>query len=376
MVRSPFEALRQRLGAPRPVVLPVAEAEADEAVMGGLLGTQTVGGSAPAALVLERARGRRHPFATFIARRVAAGCALLVVVSILIFAGTSILPGDAAYAVLGRGADPQALAAVRHELGLERPAVARYGSWLGGFVQGDLGRSLTARQSVSSLIDERLVNTAILAAITLIVILPLALGLGLLAGTRVGRPTDHAISIGSLASIAVPDFVVGTILVFLFAVKLKLFPPVSLVATGTTPLSHPSALVLPAATLIVVGLAYMVRMVRAGMSEVMTSEYVQAARLNGLSERRIIVRHALPNALAPTVQVVALTLQWLLGGIFVVETVFGYPGIGQGLVEAVVARDIPTVQSVAMLIAIAYIAVNIVADIAVVLLIPKLRTSR
>jgi peptide/nickel transport system permease protein len=153
-------------------------------------------------------------------------------------------------------------------------------------------------------------------------------------------------------------------------------PPVSLLATGSNPLDQPNILVLPAATLIVVGLAYMIRMVRAGMSDVMRSEYIQMARLNGISERRVIYKHALRNALAPTVQVIALTLQWLVGGIFVVETVFGFPGIGQGLVQAVVARDIPTVQSVSMLIAIVYVVINIVADLLVVLLIPKLRTSQ
>jgi peptide/nickel transport system permease protein len=334
------------------------------------------GDTAPVARAAERAAGARHPLVAFIARRIAAGCVLFVIASALIFAATSVLPGDAAYAILGRGADPQALAAVRDELGLDRPAVERYGDWLGGFVQGDLGQSLTAQQSVSSLIDERIVNTAILALATLLVMLPLALILGVLAGSRVGRPTDHVISLGSLAAIALPDFVVGTVLVFLFAVTMKLFPPVSLVETGSTALADPSVLVLPVATLVVVGVAYMVRMLRAGMSEVMASEYIEAARLNGIDERSVIFGHALRNALAPTVQVVALTLQWLLGGIFVVETVFGYPGIGQGLVEAVVARDIPTVQSVAMLIAIAYITINIVADVLVVLLIPKLRTAR
>ncbi len=373
MARDRWGAIRSRRGARRAAALAYA---ASEPVVGTVLGDQTAGGSAPVALAGARSRGVRHPLAWFIVRRVAAGCALLVVVSALIFAATAVLPGDAAYAVLGRNADPQALAAVRQELGLEQPATTRYGHWISGFVQGHLGRSLTARQPVSQLIGERVANTAILAAVTLVIIVPLALGLGLLAGTRIGRPADHVISVGSLISIAMPDFVVGTVLVFLLAVKLRLFPPVSLVPTGSTPLGEPSVLVLPAATLIVVGLAYMIRMVRAGMSEVMASEYIQAARLNGLSERRIIFRHALRNALAPTVQVIALTLQWLLGGIFVVETVFGYPGIGQGLVEAVVARDIPTVQSVAMLIAIAYIAINIVADVAVVLLIPKLRTGQ
>lgn len=368
--RSAFARRRSKTVAAEEIVLSEG---------GGLavdLGDQTAGGSAQAALIQERARGRRHPFVAFVVRRLVAAVVLLWVASVLIFAATAVLPGDAAYAVLGRNADPQALAAVRHQLGLERPLVTRYRDWLGGFLQGHLGHSLTANQSVASLIGEPIVNTSILAVITLLVIVPLALFLGLVAGTRIGRRVDHVISMTTLASIALPDFVVGTVLIYLLAVDLKLFPPVSLVSTGTTPLSSPAVLVLPALTLVVVGLAYMVRMVRAGMGEVMASEYVQAARLNGISERRIILKHALRNALAPTVQVVALTLQWLLGGIFVVETVFGYPGIGQGLVQAVVARDIPTVQSVAMMIAIAYVLINIVADVLVVRLIPRLRTTQ
>jgi peptide/nickel transport system permease protein len=325
---------------------------------------------------VEEGRTRTHPILFFIVRRTVTGLGLLLVVSALIFGFTELLPGNAAYAVLGRNADPAALAAVSRQLGLNRPAVVRYFDWLGGFVHGDLGISLTAKMPVSTLIGGRIANTSILAAIALAVLIPLALGLGVLAGTRAGRMIDHVISTVSLAGIALPDFVVATLLIYLFGVELKLFPAVSIVPTGETPFDQPSILVLPVATLVVVGLAYMVRMVRAGMIEAMSAEYIHLARLNGVSERKVIFRHALRNALAPTVQVTALTLQWLVGGIFIVETIFAYPGIGQALVQAVIARDVPLIQSTGMLIAIFYVAVNIAADIVVVLLIPKLRTGR
>lgn len=318
---------------------------------------------------------RRHPILMMIARRTASGVVLLWVISVLIFAGTEILPGDAAYAVLGRNAAPTALAAVRQQLGLDRPPYQRYADWLNGIFHGNLGRSLTAPETVSAFIGSRFENTLILAACAMIIMLPLSLVLGILAGIRPGGRLDHLISQPSLALIAFPDFVVGSLLAAAFGVGLKLVPPVSLVLPGSTPLSQPDVLILPTATLVLVGFAYMVRMVRAGMSEVMSTQYIEMAYLNGLPRRRVVIKHALRNALAPTVQVTALTLQWLLGGIFIVETLFDYPGIGQGFVQAVQARDIPTVQSVGMIIAALYIAINILADVIVVLLIPKLRTQ-
>lgn len=311
----------------------------------------------------------------FLGRRIAASVVLLFVASVLIFAGTQLLPGDAATAVLGRNATPEALADVRAELELDRPVIERYSSWLGGFVSGDLGRSLASRQPVSDLAGDRFVNSAVLAFLTAVVLFPLAIGLGVLAAVRRGRAVDHAISGLSLTFIAAPEFVLGTFLALIFAVNLKLVPPVSLLPPGSSPLSEPSLLVLPVATLVLVGAAYMIRMVRAGMIEALASDYVQMARLRGVSERRVVLSHALRNALAPTVQVAALTLQWLIGGIVIVETVFAYPGIGQGLVQGVVARDIPYVASISMVLAIVYVAIATIADLLVVLLIPRLRTA-
>jgi peptide/nickel transport system permease protein len=319
---------------------------------------------------------RRHPLAWLAGRRIAAGVFLLLVASVLIFAAVEVLPGDAASAVLGRNATPESLAALREQLGLEQSAPHRYVTWLGDFLSGDLGDSLTAKQPVSHLISDRVRNSAILALATVIVLFPLALLLGLIAGTRPGRVVDHAISAVSLTFIALPEFVLGTFLVLVFAVNLKLVPAVSIVPSGSSPLDTPSVLVLPVVTLVLVGAAYMIRMFRAGVIDVLASDYIQMARLQGVPERRVVLHHGLRNALPPAVQVAALTLLWLVGGIFIVETVFAYPGIGQGLVQAVIARDIPYVESVAMLIAIAYTAITIVADLLVVVLIPKLRTGQ
>lgn len=341
---------------------------------------EELGSARPAMAPMPRSRWlfslrRRHPILVMVCGRAGSGIALLWVISVLIFAGTEILPGDAAYAVLGRNAAPPALAAVRQQLGLNRPVVDRYWTWLSGVLQGNLGRSLTAPESVSSFMSSRLGNTLILATVAMAIMLPLSLVLGILAGLRPGGRLDNLISQPSLAIIAFPDFVIGGLLAAVFGVALKLVPPVSLVLPGQSPLSQPNLLVLPVATLVLVGFAYMVRMVRAGMGEVMMSDYIEMAYLNGLPRRRIVLKHALRNALAPTVQVTALTLQWLLGGIFIVETLFDYPGIGQGFVQAVQARDIPTVQSVGVIIAALYIAINILADVVVILLIPKLRTQ-
>jgi peptide/nickel transport system permease protein len=318
---------------------------------------------------------RAHPLVWFVFRRLAAGVAMLAVVSVVVFAGTEILPGDAATAILGRDATPSAVASLRHQLGLDKPVIQQYTTWVGGLLHGDLGRSLTSDLPVSELIGSRVVNTLILAGVASLVMIPLALALGVAAGRRPEGVLDNLITWTSLGLIAVPEFVTGTLLVLLFAVRLQLLPAVSLLPLDGGPLDVPSVLVLPVATLVIVGVAYIIRMVRAGVIEVMASDYVQMARLNGISERRVVLRHGLRNALAPTVQVIALTLQWLIGGLFIVETVFQYPGIGQGLVQAVIARDIPLVQAVAMLMATAYIVINIVADIAVVLLVPKLRTA-
>lgn len=318
---------------------------------------------------------RRHRVAAFAIRRTLAGLLLLLVVSILVFAATQVLPGNAAVQILGRNATPQAVAQLAHTLGLDHSAIQQYLTWLGRLFHGNLGTSLAAQQPVTSLIGDRVRNSFELAAVAVLIMVPLGLGLGILAGVKGDRIADHLISGTTLGAIALPEFVTGAILVVIFAVWLKLLPPVSLVTPGSNPLSHPSILVLPVVTLLISGTAYISRMMRAGMIESLHSEYVESARLNGIRERRVVWRFALRNALAPTVQVVALTVQWLVGGIVVVETIFDYPGLGQLLVQSVTLRDLPTVQAITMIIAAIYIAINILADLVVIMLVPKLRTA-
>jgi peptide/nickel transport system permease protein len=336
-------------------------------------------------------RGRRrllaaHPLVQFTLRRVAIGVLLVWVVSVLVFMATNLLPGDAARAALGARATEAQVAQVRHDLGLDRPVLTRYGEWMGGMVQGDLGSSLTAggtifgasgsKTAVSDLIGAPVRNTLILALAALLVVIPLSIALGVLAGIRPGGPVDRVISTVTLAGLAVPDFVVGTVLVLLFAVGLALLPPVSLVAPGESPLANPDILVLPVATLVVATLGFATRQIRAGVAKAMDSEYVEMARLNGVRERRVVLGWALRNSIAPSIQTITQVAQYLLGGVVLTEYVFGYPGIGAGLVQYVAARDLMTVQTVAVLIAVIYVTLNILADLLVVVVVPRLRTAR
>jgi peptide/nickel transport system permease protein len=325
---------------------------------------------------------RLHPAAAFLARRLAAGLLILLIVSILIFAGTDLLPGNAARAILGQRATPQAVAELEAQLHLDRPAPERYWTWLSSFVRGDFGTSAAgvitseSHASVSSVIAAPLGYSALLAAVTAVLLLPLALALGVFAATRAGRPVDHAISVGSLGVVSLPEFVTGSLLVALFAGALGWLPGVSLVLPGQSVLATPDILVLPVLTLLAASLAYTTRFIRASVVETLRSDYVAAARLGGVGAQRVLWRYAVRNALAPTVQVVAQTAQWLVGGIVITETVFAYPGIGKTLVDAVSVRDVPVVQSIALLLAAFYIGLNILADLVVVLLVPKLRTAQ
>ena len=330
--------------------------------------------------VTARATSMRHfalpPLVRFVLRRALIGVGLAFVVSLLTFTAVQVLPGDAARAVLGGRTTDAQLVVVREQLGLDRPVVQRYVDWLGGVVSGDLGTSLRAQLPVSQVIADPMRNSLVLALVALLVLIPVSVGLGLAAGLRRGGWVDSAITTSTLAIIAVPEFVVGTILILVFAVDLGWLPPVSLVAPGADPLATPDVLVLPVATLVLVGSAYTARMVRASVIEVARSEFVEAARLAGMPSGYVVRQAILRNSLAPAIQVIMQTVQWLIGGVVVVEAVFGFPGIGTELVGAVATRDLPEVQSLTLLIALAFVALNLLADVLVVLLIPKLRTSQ
>lgn len=313
------------------------------------------------------------PIARLIAQRVALGILLLLAVSALIFAGTQVLPGDVAQTILGQAATPQALANLREEMGLNDPAVVRYFRWLGGVLTGDLGTALSNGQDIAASLGGRLANTLFLAFWAAVVAVPLAIILGLVAVRYRNGVVDKAISGLALASTSLPEFFIGYLLILFFAVKLQWFPSISTVYDGMSFPDRLRAIVLPATALTLVVLAHMMRMTRAAILNVMQSAYIETAELKGASAFDIIRRHALPNAVAPIVNVVMLNLAYLVVGVVVVEVIFVYPGMGQYLVDHVSKRDVPVVQAVGLIFAAVYIGLNIIADIASILANPRLR---
>jgi len=310
----------------------------------------------------------------FIVRRLLLGILVLVLVSIVVFVATQAL-GDPARAILGRSATPASLAALREQLHLNQPVVAQYFTWAGGLLHGDAGNSLAAQEPVTKLIGDRIVNSAVLVLCAGLISIPLSVAIGSYAALRRDKTFDVATSLSTLVFAALPEFVVGVSLVVIFATTVfHLLPAVSLIPPGGRPWDNPVGLVLPTLTLVLAVTPYVARIMRASMIEVLESDYVEMARLKGLPERVVITRHALPNALGPTFQVIALNLAYLAGGIIVVEYVFNYAGIGGALRDAVSNHDLPVIQALAMLIAGLYVVLNLLADIATIMVTPKLRT--
>jgi peptide/nickel transport system permease protein len=313
------------------------------------------------------------PIVKLIAQRIALGLLLLLAVSVLIFAGTNILPGDVAQSILGQSATPLALANLRAEMGLNDPAYVRYFQWLWGIAHGDLGTALTSKLDIADSIKGRLWNTLFLAFWAAIVSVPLAIILGLTAVRYRNGPVDKLISGFALASTSVPEFFIGYLLVYFFAVQFQIFPGISTVYDGMPFLEKMKAIALPATALTLVVLAHMMRMTRAAILNVMESAYIETAELKGLTAFEIIRKHALPNAIAPIINVVMLNLAFLVVGVVVVEVIFVYPGMGQYLVDHVAKRDVPVVQAVGLIFASVYILLNIIADVASILANPRLR---
>jgi peptide/nickel transport system permease protein len=314
-----------------------------------------------------------HPVVKLIAQRLALGMLLLLAASALIFVGTQILPGDVAQSILGQSATPQSLANLRAEMGLNEPALSRYFSWLFNAVQGDLGVALSNGQDIASSMGKRLSNTLFLAICAAIVAVPLAIILGLIAVRYQGRWPDRVISTVTLATVSVPEFLLGYIAMFFLSVQFRVFPSLATVYDGMTLLERLNAIALPVIVLVLVVLGHMMRMTRAAILNVMQSAYVETAELKGLRKFTIIARHALPNAIAPVVNVVMLNLAYLVVGVVVVEVVFVYPGMGQYLVDHVSKRDVPVVQACGLVFAAVYIGLNLVADIVSILSNPRLR---
>ncbi|MFO1038974.1 MAG: ABC transporter permease [Geminicoccaceae bacterium] len=311
-----------------------------------------------------------------IVRRLGLGLLTLLVVSAIIFATTEILPGDVATAILGQSATPEAVANIRADLGLDRPAILRYGEWLSGFLHGDLGTSLASRQPVATQLLRRLGNTMFLAGFAAVIAVPLAVGLGLLAAVKRETPLDKAISIATLSTISVPEFFVGYILIILLAVQFPIFPSLATVSADMPLATRLYAVALPALTLTLVVLAHMMRMTRAAVIDVLSQPYIEMARLKGLPDWRVVLEHALPNALGPIITVVALNLAYLVVGVVVVEVVFVYPGMGQYMVDAVSKRDVPVVQACTLIFALTYVGLNLLADVLGIMVNPRLRHPR
>jgi peptide/nickel transport system permease protein len=317
------------------------------------------------------------PLLKLILIRIGLGILTLFLVSVVVFAATQALPGDTARAILGKeAANVARYEALREQLGLNQPVAQQYVSWLGGVVVGDFGNSLVQKEPVTQLLARRVANSFVLVAIAALLSIPLSLLLGSITALRRDGKFDISVSIGSLSLAALPEFVTGIILILLFATQVFTWLPAVSHVDPTVPIFEQLDLfILPAITLTLAVAPYITRILRASTIEVLESEYVMMARLKGLPERLVLNRHAVPNALAPAIQVTALNLAWLAGGVVVVEFLFAFPGIGSLLVDSVANRDMPMVQAICLIIAAVYVLANLTADILTILVSPRLRTG-
>ncbi len=308
-----------------------------------------------------------------LAKRIALGFLTIIAISVLIFVGVEALPGDLAEAILGQSALPETVAAFRRELKLDLPPHVRYFSWLGDFLRGDLGTSLSNGRPITEMIGWRFSNTLFLAAVAAVIAVPLSVILGMLAALYRNTLFDRITSVVTLSTISFPEFFVAYILIALLSVQLVIFPSMSNIHDGMSLWEKIHAIILPCMTLTLVVVAHMMRMTRAAIINVLTSPFIEMAQLKGLSRRRIIVHHAFPNALSPIINVIVLNLAYLVVGVVVVEVVFVYPGLGQLLVDSVSKRDLPVVQASGLIFAATYVLLNLTADILSTLSNPKLR---
>ncbi len=314
-------------------------------------------------------------FLRLIAERILLSLLTLLLVSLIIFLMLEVLPGDVASRILGRDATPETLAALRLRLHLGDPALLRYGRWLGNLVTGDLGNSLVSDRPVADILGPRILNTVLLSLYAFVIYLPLTVIPALAQAVRRDGWLDHFLSVVTLVLLSMPDFLLGTILLVTFVIAVPLLPAMSLVDETSSVGEYLRAMTLPALTLAIVMAVYAARMLRDNLIEVLNSDYVRMAELKGLSAGRVLLRHALPNAVVPTLNVTALNLAYLVGGVVVVEKVFSYPGFGGLLVDALQLRDLPLIEATIMIAASVYIVANLVADLAAILLNPRLRSG-
>jgi peptide/nickel transport system permease protein len=310
---------------------------------------------------------------SLLAQRIALGLLSLLAVSVIVFAITAVLPGDAAQEQLGQEATPEALAALRAQMGLDVPAPLRYWRWLSGMLRGDLGVSSTTQMPVGTLIGSRLPNSLLLAAVTALISVPLALSLGIASAVWRGSWFDRTASTSAVAVVSVPEFLVATLAVLIFAVKLRWLPALSYVNDVESIGQVLRAFAMPVLTLSCVIVAQMMRMTRAAVIDQLEAPYVEMVRLKGASPMRVVLAHALPNAVGPIANAVALSLSYLLGGVIIVETIFNYPGVAKLMVDGVSQRDMPLVQGCAMLFCAGYLILVTTADVCGIVANPRLR---
>jgi peptide/nickel transport system permease protein len=299
----------------------------------------------------------------------------LLLVSIIIFLIIEVLPGDVASRILGRDATPEALALLRQKLHLNDPAIMRYIHWLAGVVQGDFGNALTSSRPIRDIIAPRLFNTVLLSIYAFLIYVPLALIPALVQAAWRDRQTDHVISVINLVFLSIPDFLLGTMLLVAFSVAIPIFPAVSMLDENSSSLHYLRVMTLPAVTLAIAMAIAAVRMLRDNLIEVLDSEYVRMAELKGLPPRSVLLRHALPNALVPTLNITAINLGYLIGGVVIVEKVYSYPGFGRLLVDSLQLRDVPLIEATVVIAAAVYVGANLLADLGALLLNPRLRTG-
>lgn len=319
---------------------------------------------------------QRHPLGRMIVQRLAIGVFTLFVISVLVFLAVSLLPGDIAQQILGQSATPETVAAMRRELGLDQPLVLRYVDWIGGVLQGDFGNSLANGRPVSELLATRLPNTLFLAAYAAVIAVPLSVLFGLLSAMWRGSWFDRLVNTLSLTAISFPEFFIAYILMYWLSVQWGWFPSMADPGSDPSLMDMIQKAFLPAMTLVLVVSAHMLRMTRAAVVNVMGAPYIAMARLKGVSKWRVITWHALPNALAPIINVIALNVAWLITGVVIVEVVFVYPGLGQLMVDSVTNRDMPVVQACALIFAAVYISINILADVLAIATNPRLLHPR
>ncbi len=299
----------------------------------------------------------------------------LLAVSIAIFTLIELVPGDAAQVMLGQQATPDNLRNLRAQMGLDRPPHVRYFDWITGAARGDLGESAKSRAPISSIMGGRLANSALLAGLAFLIAVPLGLTIGVWVGTRADTKMDRFLTMGGLVTISLPEFVTGVVLILILSSTLKWLPSSSIMMPGESILGNPQVLIMPVLTVTGALFAYILRMARANVIEVMGSNYVRTAILKGLPMRTVIIRHVIPNALLPTITVIANNVGWMFGGLIIIENLFSYPGMGSLLISAINTRDIPLLQSTAMVIASVYAFSNLAADLAYGTLNPRVRLA-